>query len=225
MEMSYKPGTSQRVRLPIEDELRRDIVCPHCGIDHSVYGLATWCAGCGKDIFLYHVETEQNVIKVMLNDLDRRYEVLGPRVVAKDLENCLEDAVSIFEAALKAMVIRYYGGQGKSKEEIEEILKKKIGNCFQAIARTQDFFREVLTIDLSDGVEAKVIDTLSTTFEMRHPITHNLGVVDRKYIERVQSSEQEGKEIRVTKENIEVAIRNSLEVIKFLHKKLFGEGA
>ena len=222
IEMSYKPGTPQRVRLPIEDELRRDIVCPYCSLDHSVYGLATWCADCGKDIFLSHVETEQNVIKEMLNDLDRRYEVLGPRIAAKDLENCLEDVVSIFEAALKALVIRYYASQGKSKDEVEEI-KRKIGNCFQSITRTKDFLREALAIDLGDGINAEVVRTLSATFEMRHPITHNLGVVDRKYIERVQSLELEGREIRVTKGDIEMAIKTSLEVIRFVHKRLFGE--
>lgn len=223
-EVSYKPGPSPRVRLPIEDELRRDVLCPHCGLDHSVYGLATWCADCGKDIFLSHVEAEQNVVKMMLNDLDRRYEVLGSRVVAKDLENCLEDVVSIFEASLKAMVIRYYEGQSKSQEEIDDVLKK-IGNCFQSITRAKDYLRERLAIDLGDGVDAEAIKTLSMTFEMRHPITHNLGVVDRKYIERVQSSEQEGREIRVTKGDIEAAINNSLDVMRSLHKKLFGESA
>lgn len=221
MEVSYKPGTSPRVRLPIEDELRRDVVCPHCGLDHSVYGLATWCADCGKDIFLTHVAAEQNVVKAMLRDLDRRSEVLGPRVVAKDLENCLEDVVSIFEASLKAMVIRYYCSQGKSQEEIDDILKK-IGNCFQSITRAKDYLREKLAIDLSDGVDSESIKTLNATFEMRHPITHNLGVVDRKYLERVQSSEKEGKEIRVTKEDIERAMQCSLELMKSLYKKMFG---
>lgn len=224
VEMSYKPGASPRVRLPIEDELRRDIICPHCGLDHSVYGLATWCADCGRDIFLTHVETEQNVVKTMLNDLDRRYEVLGSRVVAKDLENCLEDVVSIFEASLKAMVIRYYSGQGKSKEDMGDILKK-IGNCFQSIARAGDYFRDELTIDLVGGVDAEAVKILNTIFEMRHPITHNLGVVDRKYLERVQSSEQEGKEIRVNKADIEIAMKESLEIFKFIHKRLFGEGS
>ena len=41
MEMSYKPGTLPYVRPPIESELKRDIVCPNCSLDHSVYGLAT----------------------------------------------------------------------------------------------------------------------------------------------------------------------------------------
>jgi hypothetical protein len=38
-----------------------------------------------------------------LGDIDRRREALGRRVAAKDLENCLEDAVSILKSAMKAI--------------------------------------------------------------------------------------------------------------------------
>ena len=48
IEMSYKPGQRPHVRRPFEEDVRRDVVCPHCGLDHSVYGLATWCADCGE---------------------------------------------------------------------------------------------------------------------------------------------------------------------------------
>ncbi len=58
IEMSYKPGTLPNVRPPFEDEVRRDIVCPHCTLDQTVFGLATWCSDCGEDIFLTYVEVE-----------------------------------------------------------------------------------------------------------------------------------------------------------------------
>ena len=52
IEMSYKPGTLPPVVPPMEEVLRRDITCPHCGLEHAVFGLATWCPDCGRDIFL-----------------------------------------------------------------------------------------------------------------------------------------------------------------------------
>ena len=39
----------------IQDALRRDMSCPHCGLDHAVFGLAVWCPDCGTDIFMTHV--------------------------------------------------------------------------------------------------------------------------------------------------------------------------
>jgi len=44
MEISLKSGPLPDVRPPAEDEVRRDVVCPSCGLDQTVFGLATWCA-------------------------------------------------------------------------------------------------------------------------------------------------------------------------------------
>lgn len=92
MELSYKTGTLPPVRQPFEDEVRRDVICPHCTLNHTVFGLATWCADCGRDIFMTHVSAELAVTRLMLHDVDRRMASLGKRVAAKDMENCLEDA-------------------------------------------------------------------------------------------------------------------------------------
>jgi hypothetical protein len=34
-ELSYKPGMLLHVRQPFEDEVRRDVVCPHCMLDQN----------------------------------------------------------------------------------------------------------------------------------------------------------------------------------------------
>ena len=94
MELSFKPGALLHVRRPFEDEIRRDVICPRCSLDQTVFGLAAWCADCGQDIFMVHVAAELDVTRLMVGDVARREEVLGKRVAAKDLENCLEDAVS-----------------------------------------------------------------------------------------------------------------------------------
>ncbi len=89
MEISYKPGSLPYVHRPFEDEVRRDVICSHCTLDQTVFGLATWCADCGEDIFLTHIEAEITVTRLMLEDVERRQTLLGKRVAAKDLENCL----------------------------------------------------------------------------------------------------------------------------------------
>jgi len=220
MEMTYKPGSLPSVRRPMEDEIRRDVVCPHCGLDHAVFGIAIWCADCGKDIFLTHVETELTVISKMLSDIDRRRSDLGPRVAARDLENSLEDMVSIYEAVLKALVTRHLKESGATDEEIRSCLKKKVGNAFQNIDRGAEIFKTEFNLDLFEELSPDSRRSLKSTFDKRHPITHNLGVVDRKYLERALSDDEEGKEVRVTKTEIEESVSAVLRLIRFAHSKL-----
>lgn len=220
IEMSYQSPVRQAVSRPLEEELRRDICCPNCGLNHAVFGLANWCPDCGTDIFLTHVEAEFAVIKTMLSDVERRREQFGLRVAAKDIENCLEDTVSIYEAVLRAMVIRFLKKQGVAEDGILAKMKK-IGNAFQSIRRSEEIFRAELSIALYEEIDPQDVERLSKIFEKRHPIAHNLGVVDRKYLEKMRAAESEGEEIRVSADEIQFAISASTKIFTSLHRRVF----
>jgi hypothetical protein len=70
--MFYKPLQLYSVSKPIEEELRRDITCPTCGLAHAIFGLATWYPDCGTDIFLKHVDAEFDVILKSFSAVDAR---------------------------------------------------------------------------------------------------------------------------------------------------------
>jgi hypothetical protein len=220
VELSVKPGTPPLVFRPFEEALQRAVVCPHCGLDHAVFGLAVWCSDCGQDIFMTHVEAEFSVIQTMLCDVERRRNELGSRVAARDIENCLEDTVSIYEAVLRALLVRSLYAREINDDEIHAVLKR-IGNSFQNIRRSGETFQKELSIPLLDCVQSEKVASLIRTFEKRHPIAHNLGVVDRKYLERLRSAEREGREIRIMPEEISAAVRTVLEILTFAHKRLF----
>lgn len=220
VEMSLKSSPEPPVRRPFEDEVRRDVICPHCGLDQSVYGLATWCADCGADIFLTHVEAELKVVRAMLADVPHRRQDLGRRIAAKDLENCLEDTVSIFEAVLRAFVRRRQQAIGMSAEGMAR-QNKKIGNGFQSVTRAADLVAGELGMPLFDEVKEEQVRLLTRVFEKRHPITHNLGVVDRKYIERARTLEHEGHEVLVSAQEITRALDVFLDVFRSLNERLF----
>lgn len=213
MELSYKPERPRPVRLPAEDEVRRDIVCPHCTLDQTVFGLATWCSDCGEDIFLTHVDAELVVTRLMVEDIERRRESLGNRVAAKDMENCLEDIVSTFEAALKAIARRALGRRMSSAEQIDAEFRR-IGNSFQSVARTRQQLSRLFDFELESS---PLWDRIGTAFEKRHPITHNLGVVDRRYLEKVQRGEQEGREIRITIPEIMTLLDDVSEAVSAIY--------
>jgi len=221
MDIEYKPKHPPHVRPPFEEEVRRDVVCPHCGLDHSVFGLAMWCPDCGEDIFMSHVKTEYAVVRKMLSDIQRRKDELGNRVAARDIENALEDIVSIFEAVLRVLLRRLLTEKGISNEEIEEIFKKRVRNKFQNVKRAQQLLKDKFNVDLFSNPKPEDIDFLNNVFEKRHPITHNLGVVDKRYLENARTAEKEGRDIRVTAEEIEKAIGISIHILEDFHSRLF----
>lgn len=221
MEISMKAAPLPYVHPPFEDDVRRDVVCPHCTLDHTVFGLAAWCADCGADIFLTHVGAELNVVRSMVGDIERRRELLGRRVASKDLENCLEDAVSIFEAAMKALTRRWLVASGLAIDVVEGRMKK-LGNAYQNVVRTQEVLAEQLGIASLPQIEW---DKLSEAFEKRHPITHNLGVVDRKYLERSQGADEPGREVRISSSEVEALLDQVLAAVSAVHERLFvGQG-
>ena len=221
--LSYKPGRPPPLRRPLEEELRRDVTCPQCGLEHAVFGLATWCADCGNDIFMTHVQTEFDSVTAMLGDVERRREILGPRVAARDLENALEDVVSIFEASLRALVRRRLRNDGMSETGVVDFFRKKIGNRFQSIERSSEWMKEYLRVDPFEDLSQDDTQTLSLTFEKRHPITHNLGIVDRKYLDKVLSGDLEGRDVPVTVEEIQRAAGLCHAALAHVHQKLFAE--
>jgi len=220
IEVSVNRGPKAPIRRPLEEELRRDVTCPRCSLEHAVFGIATWCPDCGSDIFLGHVTKEYEVVKRMLADVENRREKLGARVAARDVENALEDTVSIFEAILRAMTRRRLLSLGSTREEVEEIMRKRIGNRYQSVELAGETAFKELNISLFDSLTVEERDNLKFTFEKRHPITHNLGVVDRKYLERARLGELEGREVRVAAEEVANAIELCLRVFNDIYPKV-----
>lgn len=221
MEWSYKPDRRPPVRRPWEEQLRRDVTCPHCTLEHAVYGLAVWCPDCGEDIFVTHVETESRVLRAMLNDVERRSAELGSRVAARDIENGLEDVVSIMEAALKAMARRRLLLDGRVEEEADSVMDKKIRNRFQSYQGAAETLAQNFGLEISRLLDPAEIERFTHTLQKRHPITHNLGIVDRKYLENVRSGEAEGRDVTLDEGEVLAALDTMLIVVRCVHKGLF----
>ncbi|MCK5603004.1 hypothetical protein KAR91_14065 [Candidatus Pacearchaeota archaeon] len=222
MELRYKPSRPKPVSRPIEEELRRDLICPKCTLEHSVFGLASWCPDCGSDILLTHIDVEFSIINKMLDAVENRKNELGARVAARDIENALEDTVSIFEASLKIIVRKLLSSKNLTKIQIDDLISNRIRNSFQNVDNASKSFLAHCDINIYEGIDEGAINDARDIFQKRHPITHNLGVVDRKYIERVQTGELEGREIYVTVEEIHRIIDFSSQVFRNIYIKIQG---
>lgn len=82
--------------------------------------------------------------------------------------------------------------------------------------------RELLAIDIFETVPPERVEMLQRIFQKRHPITHNLGVVDKKYLERLRSADREGREVLVNSEEINEVLSIVNDVVTQLHARLFG---
>jgi hypothetical protein len=59
-------------------------------------------------------------------------------------------------------------------------------------------------------------------FEKRHPITHNLGIIDRRYLARARQGSLNGREIRVTSDDVDGAIEMSMRVFRDVYARACG---
>jgi hypothetical protein len=66
-----------------------------------------------------------------LADVERRRELLGARVAARDLENGLEGVVSVFEATLASVLGRALAARATAADEVTALLDRKVRNATQ----------------------------------------------------------------------------------------------
>lgn len=207
---------------PLEEELRREMLCPVCTLEHAVFGFAVWCPDCGSDIFLCHVAAEWEAVRSALAAVERRREEHGSRVAANDVENALEDMVSIFEAALKVAVRRFLLAKGGLEAAVVEVLDRKVRNGFQNIARAEELLKNIAGVELLLGEDAAEVARVKLVFEKRHAITHNRGVADEKYIARTGLGAR-GREVESSAAEVERAIAFARRVVERVYSGLFLE--
>ena len=211
---------------PQDEEVRRDIACSECGLKHAVFGLAVWCPSCGADVFLVHVDAELDVLSACIDASSERREELGHRVGARDLENALEDIVSVFEAAMKFITRRHLVAQGLSEEDADTRIKSNVGNSFQNIQKSTARCQDTLGgHDLLGSMAAADVSFLESVFEKRHPLTHNLGVIDKRYLHNARSGELPGREIRVTDKELSYTLGLVRAFLQGVYSSLFPGGA
>jgi hypothetical protein len=97
----------------------------------------------------------------------------------------------------------------------------KAGNSFQSIQRSENILSSKLGLSLLQEESKDEANELSQIFEKRHAITHNLGVVDKKYLEKVRTAGKEGREVLVSTQEIARAIELSSKIFCSLHSRMF----
>jgi hypothetical protein len=193
--ITCKPGHLPSVRHYVEEKLKRSVVCDDCGYNYAVYGISFHCPLCGKGNLLQHLNRSANTIKVLLEEHERISQERGPEVGRHMVGNALEDVVGLFEGFLKHI----YQYEIKRRLPTEEAASKiaKIRADFQRLEGAEALFSQDLGFALFAECPQKDRTFLQEQFLKRHVLTHNLGLIDAKYIQKAEVYEKQGAELDI----------------------------
>jgi hypothetical protein len=164
------------------------------------------------------VDAEIEVFNKILADVPSRQERLGRRVAVRDIENALEDLVSLFEGVLKFVTRRSI--EKTSGRAAGDVALKKVRTGFQNPDRAADLLLDLLDVELFAGLEEADRNAFTQTLGKRHPITHNMGVVDPAYLARNKSWLREGRDVPVSVAEVAAAGRIARSVFTTLYESL-----
>ena len=125
--------------------------------------------------------------------------------------NALEDVVSLFETFLKH-IYHYEINKKLPKEEAESKIKK-IRNTFQRIEGAERLFTNDLGINLYSHINPQNKGFLEEQFLKRHVLTHNLGLIDKKYQEKAKTYERQGAELEIKQEDVHKALQIVMDIL------------
>lgn len=212
--LSFRPSRLPDVRPYIEEKLKNEIICSNCDFRYAVYGISFYCPLCGKGSLVQHLETSSKIIGIMVEESEVISKKRGSRVGKQMIENALEDVVTLYEAFAKS--IFRHEIRRKFQDEKATQLLKKVGSSFQRIGASEQLFQNYLNISLFSEVSVEEREFLANQFLKRHVITHNLGLVDKKYLAKAKLYEREGKELNVTGSDVKAALQIAIRIIKMI---------
>lgn len=215
---SYKPGSLPSVRHYVEDKLKQKVICDNCNYNYAVYGISFHCPLCGEGNLLQHLNRSANIIKVLIEESERIGQEKGEEIGQKMIGNALEDVVTLFETFLKH-IYQYHVKHKFSGEELENKIKN-IRNNFQRLEGAENLYSKDLNFALLDKCNKEDKNFLHEQFLKRHVLTHNLGLVDKKYIEKAQIYEKQGVELDIKSNEVLRALDIVVNIVSATAKSL-----
>jgi hypothetical protein len=209
--LTYRPGPLPSVRHYVEQKLKRSVACDSCGYGYAVYGISFHCPLCGEGNLTQHLNRSAETIRILIEESERIGKERGQEVRDQMIGNALEDVVTLFETFLKH-IYQYETRRQLPKEEAEAKIKK-IGATFQRLEGAEKLFSEDLGFDLFPGCEQKDKAFLQDQFLKRHVLTHNLGLVDKKYIEKAKAYQKQGAELDIKPTDVSRALEIAVNIV------------
>lgn len=168
--MQVKPGRPTPIHYYREKQLETEVICAHCTLRYSVYGVFAFCPDCGQHNSLHILAKNLEVVGMMLDLAGGAEETLAERLI----ENALEDCVSAFDGFGRELC-HVHAHKARSSAKAEKM-------SFQNLVGARTGLLDLFGFDLSADVAPEEWRAAVTAFQKRHLVAHKLGVVDQDYI-------------------------------------------
>lgn len=169
-------GKPAPVRYYREPQLETEVVCDHCTLRYSIYGVFGYCPDCRIHNSLQILDKNLQLIAKMLSLAETQESSLAEHLV----ENALEDCVSAFDAFGRE-TCRVFASKATDPARAGEIR-------FQNIGGARDRVQQQFGVDFSVGSDAANWAQLRRAFAKRHLLAHTMGVVDEDYLQATGDS-------------------------------------
>ncbi|MDX3213972.1 hypothetical protein PV318_00135 [Streptomyces sp. ME02-6991-2B] len=184
---SYKSKPSLPRPLPgiNEERLIRVRTCTGCELRYAIFGEHRYCPVCGKlpaATIAFDALQADSVRLDALSDLPHEAQATlrEQGVFTRNWVDTIENVVGVVEALADSAF-------WTAVANAEDLLRGK-GNIFQRLDDMADLFVSQGYDDLRHRLGPEVWRRLTETWAARHLFTHNDGVVDDRYLNRVPTS-------------------------------------
>jgi len=162
-----------------ERNLETSITCDACTLDYKIYGVFATCPDCGNHNSGQILKTNLGLLRQQLTTADEQ-----------TTEDILKNAVSTFDAF------------GRATTEHNDGIKISFQNLDQAEQQLQ-----ARGHSLRAHMTREEWEFITTAFQKRHALVHNLGVIDDAYLQRATDPDAiVGRKIRLSKAEVERTI-------------------
>jgi hypothetical protein len=210
--VNEQPPSRRSVDDYVEDQVRRALTCDNCGNTHAVYGATAFCPVCGPRPAASTVleAIDRAGLTLALEDAlpdELREQSRAEGIFDKTAEEAVKEAVTLFEVFMR--------DQFFSRSPNAEAIVKGMGNVFQRLDDLDKLFAANAGFAISDVVDAATRERLKVVFQQRHVLTHNQGIIDQKYLDRVPTARQTvGQKLTITRADAEAALTALRNVVR-----------
>ena len=186
VKIKYNPGKKVTfINNPIgqSEEWNLDIKCQKCETRYSVIGSAYFCPHCGFNSVEKVLDESLDTISKMLNSVSEM-KLMFSDMYGKDKAETMSR--SMIEGAIGDVVSAF---QKFAEMRFKTLSDKNVRvNDFQMVEKGSNLYREVISYGYEKWLNEEKLDKMNLYFQRRHILEHNNGIIDQKYIEKLNDT-------------------------------------